>query len=216
MSEYKETEAAEKSNKRKRNIVVLSVFVGVALLLGVVLLLLLFPKHEPRPTQEELIQEFYEANKSYFATPDFERDPASDAAYMSRFDRTFYLKEGGATVTLTAASREDAPSLDTVCRLIEASMNGDAAAYNALFTDRYLTERGAQAAFTKQKLYNITVVAGGETNGVSYYTVRYSIKDNDGTLRRDVLSDTERDMVLSVRETENGFLIDTMSFRFLY
>lgn len=207
----------ENAKRKKRKLIVAFSVIALAVV-GIAAFVLAFSlkDSEPTPTEEELIASFYEKNKSYFVAPDFEATPSDDAVYMEGYDRTFYFKEGGITVDLKPSDRETYPALDTVCRLIEASMAGDEEAYNSLFTDRYLNDKGRQAAFTGQKLYHITVSANGDTDGVYYYTVTYAIKDNDGTLRKDIVSDAERDMVLTVKLVDGVYRIDTMSFRFLY
>ena len=207
----------ENAKRKKRKLIVAFSVIALAVV-GIAAFVLAFSlkDSEPTPTEEELIASFYEKNKSYFVDPDFEATPSDDAVYMEGYDRTFYFKEGGITVDLKPSDRETYPALDTVCRLIEASMAGDEEAYNSLFTDRYLNDKGRQAAFTGQKLYHITVSANGDTDGVYYYTVTYAIKDNDGTLRKDIVSDAERDMVLTVKLVDGVYRIDTMSFRFLY
>lgn len=207
----------ENAKRKKRKLIVAFSVIALAVV-GIAAFVLAFSlkDSEPTPTEEELIASFYEKNKSYFVAPDFEATPSDDAVYMEGYDRTFYFKEGGITVDLKPSDRETYPALDTVCRLIEASMAGDKDAYNALFTERYLNDKGRQEAFTGQKLYHITVSANGETDGVYYYTVTYAIKDNDGTLRKDIVSDAERDMVLTVKLVDGAYRIDAMSFRFLY
>lgn len=207
----------ENAKRKKRKLIVAFSVIALAVV-GIAALVVAFSlkDSEPTPTEEELIASFYEKNKSYFVDPDFEATPSDDAVYMEGYDRTFYFKEGGITVDLKPSDRETYPALDTVCRLIEASMAGDEEAYNSLFTDRYLNDKGRQAAFTGQKLYHITVSANGDSDGIYYYTVTYAIKDNDGTLRKDIVSDAERDMVLTVKLVDGVYRIDTMSFRFLY
>lgn len=202
--------------KRRRLLPAFIIIVFVVLCIFAVILAFALKDTKPLPTEEELISSFYEKNKIYFATPDFEAKPSDDTDYMDGYDRAFYFKEGGVTVDLKPSDREAYPALDTVCRLIEASMAGDENAYNALFTERYLNEKGRQEAFTGQKLYRITVAAGGERNGIYYYTVTYAIKDNDGTLRKDIVSDAERDMVLTLKLVDGVYRIDAMSLRFVY
>ena len=208
----------EQDKRKKKRRLLLSFIVLALVILSVfaVILALALKDTDPLPTEEELISSFYEKNKTYFVTPDFEAKPSDDTDYMDGYDRAFYFNEGGVTVDLKPADREAYPALDTVCRLIEASMAGDHDAYNALFTERYLDAKGRQGAFTGQKLYRITVTANGERDGTYYYTVTYAIKDNDGTLRKDIVSDAERDMVLTLTLVEGVYRIDAMSFRFVY
>ena len=208
----------EQDKRKKKRMLLLSFIVLALVILSVfaVILALALKDTDPLPTEEELISSFYEKNKTYFVTPDFEAKPSDDTDYMDGYDRAFYFNEGGVTVDLKPADREAYPALDTVCRLIEASMAGDHDAYNALFTERYLDAKGRQGAFTGQKLYRIIVTANGERDGSYYYTVTYAIKDNDGTLRKDIVSDAERDMVLTLTLVEGVYRIDAMSFRFVY
>ena len=208
-------EIREKPKKRKL-LIPFVIIVAAVLCIAAAILVFSLMDSSPEPTQEELIASFYEKNKSYFVTPDFEKTPSDDLEYMNGYDRSFYFEEGGITVDLKEADRETYPGLDTVCCLIEASMAGDKDAYNTLFTERYLNEKGRQAAFTGQKLYRIKIATGGEQNGTYYYTVTYAIKDNDATLRRDIVSDAERDMVLTVKLVDSVYRIDGMSFRFRY
>lgn len=216
MSPDTATEEQDKRKKKRRLLIAFILFAFVILSVFAVVLALALKDTEPLPTEEELISSFYEKNKTYFLTPDFEAKPSDDLDYMEGYDRAFYFKEGGVTVDLKPSDRETYPALDTVCRLIEASMAGDDDAYNALFTERYLNEKGRQGAFTGQKLYRITVTANGERDGTYYYTVTYAIKDNDGTLRKDIVSDAERDMVLTLKLVDGVYRIDAMSFRFVY
>lgn len=209
--------AEQNTKKKKRKLLIGFIVLASVIICGFAVVLAFFLKDtKPLPTEEELISSFYEKNKTYFVTPDFEAKPSDDTDYMDGYDRAFYFNEGGVTVDLKPADREAYPALDTVCRLIEASMAGDHDAYNALFTERYLDAKGRQGAFTGQKLYRITVTANGERDGTYYYTVTYAIKDNDGTLRKDIVSDAERDMVLTLMLVEGVYRIDAMSFRFVY
>ena len=73
-------------------------------------------------------------------------------------------------------------------------INGNADAYNSLFSDEYFKNNKPKEKFTMQKLYevNISKVSAEtqtDSNGRNYtkykYIIEYSILDNNGTFRND-------------------------------
>lgn len=90
-------------------------------------------------------------------------------------------------------------------------MAGDSVAYNALFSPEFIAASGSYSAFTKQKLYDISIIEHSISapvpegySKVYLYGLAYKIKDNNGSLRKDVGSDAELEQYLTIVEDADG------------
>ncbi len=150
-----------------------------------------------------------------FSDPALSADPMSDTDYM-QLDRTVYYRTlSGYEITVSVAE-SDLSSVDAelalLWRLVHAAMTGDADAYNACFSKEYIESSGKAEDFTKQKLYDITITLyeGAEQSipdgyaSVRAYGLAYKIKDNNGSLRRDMGSDAIKEQLFFVVKDTSG------------
>lgn len=138
---------------------------------------------------------------TYFAIPDYDADITADSDYM-KLDRSIHYTADGETEQLFFDTAEADPNKNFWKLYFSAVADGDSAAIDRLCSAEYLKENSKTARFAPQKIFNIKVVLSrreeldeGDANGnfkgytVSYYTVSYQIKDNNGTFRNDFFED---------------------------
>lgn len=167
----------------------------------------------------------------YYKEPDFELDTSDDPKYME-LDRTLYYTDGNERVQVVSSTKEFGVYCELLYDYFEIVKQGDYSEYYSLFTDFYAEKHGdvnfftkRELKFTPQKIYNIEVklirsvyLEDGDANGkykgstVHYFDVSYCIKDNDGTFRRDILSDQSRPLVFELLETDGEVKISDISF----
>ena len=103
--------------------------------------------------------------------------------------------------------------------MVEYMIMGDAEAYNTCFSPIYFSTQSPKDRFTKQKLYNITIIEVSMTekqdeNGNSYteyyYKLDYMIRHNNGSLRNDVGSDSIKSQHIYLSDRSGFVLIDKM------
>jgi hypothetical protein len=101
--------------------------------------------------------------------------------------------------------------------MIRAVINGDADAYNALFSSNYYKNHDPEPPFTMQRLYDIkltkvseTLVAGEKGKYTQYeFEVEYKIRLNDGTYRTDIGHDESKKQYFVLSDSVTGeVLID--------
>ena len=199
---------------RRKNILILFAVVLFVLAVLVGTVLLLQDGLDSLATDEELIETYYENNKKFFKTPDFTLSAEDDTAYMQSYDRRIYYIDGSVKTELDAENLP-LPAVSPLVAMISAITAGDSEAYNALFTASYLNEKGAQADFTAQKPYNIEVSYVGVSDGSHLFKLNYCLKDNDGTLRRDIISDMSRTLNITVTESGAEYYIASIGYHFV-
>ena len=96
-----------------------------------------------------------------FYTPDYDRtlDIRTDPSYLA-LNRAVRLKRGPHTIVITEDDLDTlGPAVKVLWNLINAMIDGDADAYNALFSERYYTEEGGKREdpFTMQRIYDIVI-----------------------------------------------------------
>lgn len=143
----------------------------------------------------------------HFAPKWMSENIESDSEYMSLDQSVHYIVNNGYTfdTILTPADYSRYPEeMQLIITWVFAARAGDDVTYNQCFSPEYIAADGIKPAFTQQKIYDIkitcyntaTTVEGYENAMV--YGLRYKIKDNNGTLRMDIGSDTEREQFLTV------------------
>lgn len=184
-------------------------FAVIAISLAVILLLSLVPLMLGGGGETPSLPEYD------FADESLSRDIYNDADYM-QLDRLIYYKTiDGYELTvpiLDADYNHQSKEVQLLIDFVKAAIAGDTASYNACFSPEYIAESGRVAPFTMQKLYDIMITdyrqngtgvpTGYET--VHVFGLRYKIKDNNGSLRRDMGSDAEREQYISVVKDESG------------
>ena len=161
----------------------------------------------------------------YFEEPNFEENIFEDEEYMGK-NRLIYVINGpiGTFVDTSSESERDAQSrvVNFMFDFIDAQIMGNTDAYNACFSSEYIAKKGPHAPFTMQKLYDVSIEQYGsatasesESGGYDYiFILKYKILNNNGTLRNDMESMSERPLYLSVHEDADGkFAITAMRAR---
>ena len=211
------------------------IFISVVLSLLVILPILTFVDWNSlfglgnKPEDKDSWIHFY--GDQYFGTPDYTENLEEDPDYMD-LDRMLYYSVGNETFQIIDKPEELGSCCVLFYNYFENLKDGDYESYYFLFTDEYEAEYGNTNPFTKkeliytpQKVYNIrvtllqsTFLENGNENGehvgstIYYFDVEYCIKDNNGTYRRDILSDESRSLVFEVIETNGEPLINDISF----
>ena len=194
--------------KKRKKLIILIVLASIILLSIVGALLLFLPQNKeefPEPILPDL----------YFYTPDYEIDILSDPEYLE-LNRDISYKRGAVTTTV---SPESYASTDVVLAFIaeyvNTMINGDYNAYPLFFTDEYKAKNDLPEKFTMQRIYNITVEMiseerNDEGENQYIYMLDYYICKNDGTLRRDMDSDSSRPQYLVITGSTDNFKIDNI------
>ncbi len=161
-----------------------------------------------------------------FYTPDYDRlvDIRKDPDYLN-LDRDIYLVRG----EVKKAIPEDrissqSPAVQVLYQLVQALIDGDADAYNALFSERYAADPDMlplEAPFTMQRIYDIVITEVEERSMSSaedgkyteyLYKLEYKISRNDGTYRVDIGHDTSGSQYFQLSDREGTVLIDALRY----
>ena len=154
-----------------------------------------------------------------FATPDFEYDIMKEEDYL-QLNRRIYIHDArsGQTEELTDKNLPGYGEGAAVLRqMIQAVINGDADAYNALLSSNYYENHDPEPPFTMQRLYDIkltkvseTLVSGEKGKYTQYdFEVEYKIRLNDGTYRTDIGHDESKKQYFVLSDSVTGeVLID--------
>lgn len=157
----------------------------------------------------------------YFYDEDLSRDLATDDMYMS-YDRTVNLliEATGISETITDEDRNSYnEAVNLLYNMVEYMTIGNVEGYNSCFSDIYFNKAEPKARFTKQKIYNITIIEVSQSekkdeNGKSYteyyYKLDYMIRHNNGSLRNDVGSDGIKTQHIILSDRSGEVLIDTI------
>ena len=185
--------------KKKILIIALFVMAAFALLLTSI------------PLLEWLLREPDPIYDYVFADPALSADIYADKEYMELDQTIYYMTNMGAYEFETAVSEENYTSynkaVQLLIKLILAIQAGDADAYNECFSAEYLEKEGKQMDFTMQKVYDIHIrkysVSSSVTAPEGYkevfaYGLSYKIKDNNGSLRKDIDSNSSREQYFHI------------------
>ncbi len=97
---------------------------------------------------------------------------------------------------------------------------GDSLGYCEMFTDEYRSRFPDKESFTMQKIYEMTAERESDVAGekppsgviVHRFKVSYKIKENNGSFKNDLASDTVRPQIYRIYEYPNGkILINSIS-----
>lgn len=185
---------------KKKLLILIAVICGVVALLLSAIPLLSWLLREPEPT--------YHYN---FADPSLSMDIYSDEDYMG-LDRSIYYTTGrGAYEFKNAISEESYTSynkaVQLLIKLVLAAQAGDSNAYNECFSSEYIEKEGEFGSFTMQKIYDINIKEYTVSSPIDVpdtyqevymYGLSYKIKDNNGSLRKDIDSDSSREQYITV------------------
>ena len=207
-------------NLKKRMLIIVAALLALLVILALTANLLTrcengdFTNSETTEAKEEIkFSDEYVTDESEFL---------SDDKYLE-YDRTisYFDPQTGITVGLENVDYQDyGECVAFLADLVSAIIAGDAERYNTFFSDLYFETNEPQAAFSMQKLYDISIEQYGsatptDDGGRDYtYILKYKILNNNGTLRNDMESMSERPLYLIIHEDDAGnFAITTMRAR---
>ncbi len=214
--------AAEATRKLKRKIIIGIVSMMVFAVVAILLIALLEggDKEDTEP---------YKPSKPgtvIFYTPDYDRliDIRKDPDYLE-LDRDLYLVRDGNKKAISPNKLSSySPAVQVLYALVQALIDGDADAYNALFSERYAANPKMpelEAPFTMQRIYNIqiteveerTVTTAEDGKYTEYlYQLEYMISRNDGTYRVDIGHDASRPQYFMLTDRDGKVLIDALRY----
>ena len=184
-------------------------------LLAVVLWLVsgqLSKQHKKPGTESGTKIQFYEA--------DYDRNILEDPAYQ-RFNRSVLYLEYGSGEPLTEENHYTlGVASDFFYGYFDAIIRGECEAYRAYLTPHYIEEFDPPERFTMQMLYNIevnreqqmsTAEFRGQTVNVYYFSVKYSIFENNGTFRDDVGSNKSTTQYYELYELGGRLYLNAVS-----
>lgn len=157
----------------------------------------------------------------YFYDEKYSKNLDEDEIYMG-YDRTVNLliEASGMSETITEDDRTSYnEAVNLLYSMIEYMIIGNDEAYNGCFSSIYFSKAEPQGKFTKQKLYNITIIEvsqsektdeNGKTYTEYYYKLDYMIRHNNGSLRKDVGSDGIKTQHIILSDRTGLVLIDTI------
>lgn len=212
-----------KKKNRKRAIIFLSVTIALVIILPIITFVD-FGKKDVDTDKDSWIKYY---DDKFFTEPKFDEIIEDDKKYM-QLDRTLYYSDGTERFSVSERTSEFGPCCTLFYDYFEKVKTGDFQNYYSLFTERYVNEHGninfftkKNLVFTKQKIYSIDVilvreykVEEGDYSGstVYEYKVSYKIKDNNGTFRRDILSDETVPLMFQLIKTGDTVKINDISF----
>lgn len=145
-----------------------------------------------------------------FYVPDYETDILSDPSYLA-LDRALLWSENGVSEKLTDNNYQKFHEEGVLIHdYFESLVMGDADRYNALFSRAYIKKYGKQDSFPMQRVYEMEAevlsrTVDAESGGANLVIkIGYKIAANDGTVRRDMISDMKVPIDLNVYVSPAG------------
>ncbi len=218
--------AEEAGRRLKRRILIVMVAMVVFAVVAIPLMTLLDRALGEKEDPEQPYTPPQRPTGVLWATPDYDRliDIRKDPDYLA-LDRDVRLSHGEVTKTLEPSKMSSySPAVKVLYDLVQALIDGDADAYNALFSERYAMDVGMpdlEAPFTMQRVYNIviteveerTVSTAADGKYTEYlYKLEYMINRNDGTYRVDIGHDASRPQYFMLTDREGEVLIDALRY----
>ena len=148
----------------------------------------------------------------YFHKP-YDGNILESDAYLSLYrDVEFYDNIMGYGMMELITENTTDRRLKFIYQFLMTVINGDAAYYNTLFNDNYYQNNAPKSDFEQQMLYSMKVYFYSSEelgNGERLYTyaLDYKIKKNNGTYRRDILSDEIRTQFIVLHTYSDGSIL---------
>ena len=213
-----ENEGKKKLSDREKLGRIALVILGMLLALSLLAVVLWFvsgqlSRQQDKPgTESGTKLQFYEA--------DYDRNILEDPAYQ-RLNRSILYLEYGSGEPLTEENhRTLGVASEFFYWYFDAIIRGDCETYRAYLTPHYIREFEPPERFTMQMLYNIevnreqqmsTAVFEGQTVNVYYFSVKYSIFENNGTFRDDVASNKSTTQYYELYEVGSRLYLNAVS-----
>ena len=203
----------EKSKKMKKKLFLILGSVGfVTVALFSIIIAINGPENSPKNSQNSV----HTYQDSEFYEP-YEGNILDNKEYLG-LDRKVYYSDGSGMET--SIEEDNITSFDrSVLFLhyyIQTIIAGDHEAYNACFNDAYYAQNAPKGKFNPQMLYGAKITFSSRTNDnadiLITYKLEYMIHRNDGTFRRDILSDASLPQYITLRiDSQSSILIEKIS-----
>ncbi len=194
-------------NKRKKLVLIIICCIASALtILGGIIL---FTGDNKQDFPEDILPDFS------FYPPNYDIDILEDPEYLSLNRDISYIK-GAVTVTVKPDEYSSTDiMLQFLSEYINTLINGDYEGYPMFFSDEYKEKNSLPEKFTMQRIHNILIEKISEEkskagNTLYVYMLDYQISLNNGTLRRDMDSDSSRPQFLVIKEENGEYKIDNI------
>ena len=188
------------SKKMKKKLILILGGICLAVIALFAVIILISPKDDKDDLSETPFQtygeeEFYEPYKG---------DIMKDKEYLS-LDRKIYYSDGSGMET--SIEEDNAHEFDNnvifLYKYLQTIVAGDCGAYNACFNETYYQSNSPMGVFNPQMLYGARITYHSRTNDdkgiLVTYRVEYMIHRNDGSFRRDILSDASLPQYITLR-----------------
>lgn len=165
--------------------------------------------------------EDYSYSDDRFFEPDYSKNIYEDELYLG-LQRGIHYNRYGDDRVLTESNLNDFPaSARFFYNYFNCIINGDYQNYPSFFTESARTNESypLPEKFTMQGLYNIEAKLFSSTfdedtdRTVEIFEVSYQIFENNGTFRRDILSNESRTLVFELYIQNGEALINAIGFR---
>ena len=155
-----------------------------------------------------------------FYEVDYDRDIFEYPAYQRLNRSVLYLEYGTGEPLTEENNRTLGVASEFFYIYFDAIIRGDCETYRSFLTPHYVEEYEPPERFTMQMLYNIevnreqqmsTAEFRGETVNVYYFSVKYSIFENNGTFRNDVGSNRSTTQYYELYEVGGRIYLNAFS-----
>ena len=199
-AEQEQIARALDAKKRKKLLIKIAVWVGVALVLVTILYFVLRSCSGEGETRSYSYDPLSEDNGEGFVDQPLDFDIFTDEEYADK-DKGVYFYSDNVGYYYTTEDREDAPyQARLFIDYFDAAIRGDGKTLNTLFTDDYFKNNGRPIKkypdrFPMQKIYAAKVERIGASTTENtlegtmiyeYYRVSFLLKDNNGAFRPDL------------------------------
>ena len=205
----KEERRIRSAKMRKKFLPILAIILTVMIVIPTVLTLILqgLQKDDTSGGVQDVIYPDY-----YFHKP-YDGNILEYDAYLSlNRNVEFYDNIMGYGMMELITENSGDRRLKFIHQFLMTVINGDAEHYNTLFNENYYQNNAPQADFEQQMLYAMKVYFYSSEelgNGEHLYTyaLDYKIRKNNGTYRRDILSDEIRTQFIVLHTYSDGSIL---------
>ncbi len=206
-----------KQGKTKKNMIIAIIVIAavMVLLITASFIIDLLQKNDTDREEEITIDyNFYPADYEENIFENKEYTDLTANGFLSFCDLRTNVTLGFVREKASSYGKEVAFLTDMIYDII----NGDNESYNSRFSDEYYKTHEKKNRFTMQMIYGVTISYISEEsmseNGINYtkyfYSVEYSILNNNGTFRRDI-GDGSNKQYFTLSDREGKLLIDSIS-----
>lgn len=184
--------------------IIVAVFAGLILALGVLVLL-------DKCVGKEIDYQ-HKDDSIYYFSADYEENISEDIVYMAFNREVAFTDTSGFTRNLNEDNIKDSPVAELMYKYFVSLKNGDAESHSKLFTDEYKSNFVLQKKFTAQKVYNINISYLSSNDGKDIYRVVYKIYENNGSYRADIGSNVGKIMAFEIDKSNGSALINSIGY----